>query len=370
MGLSFLHARRLFTGKRVLVFRIGLLGDSLWALPACLAVRKHFSDAHLALLTNRFASEGYASMADLLPQGALFDEVIFYDADLGGTDRRSGLKLLARLRAARFDTLVYLAQRIRTRWHVLRDLAFFRLAGVTHFFGHRGFTPLPPRIPRSPLPFVEHETDHLLSRLALSGIPVPPPGDRRLELYISGEELSVARAWLETRSGTDHVRRLIAVGPGSNWPSKVWPEERYTELVRTLLNQPGIYPVVFGGPELSALGDRLIAAWGCGVNAAGRLSVRQAAAALSHCRLFVGNDTGTMHLAAAVGTPCVGIFAAVGWPGHSYPYGRAHVVLRRSVPCEGCLLRECIEQDMKCLKLISVSEVVAACRAVLGEAGT
>jgi ADP-heptose:LPS heptosyltransferase len=161
--------------------------------------------------------------------------------------------------------------------------------------------------------------------------------------------------------------RLIAVGPGSNWPAKVWPEDRYVELVRVLINELEIYPVVFGGPELGTLGERLISAWGYGVNGAGQLSVRQAAGALSHCQLFVGNDTGTMHLAAAVGTPCIGIFAAGDFPGKSYPYGRAHRVLRRAVPCEGCHLHECIAQDMKCLKLISVNEAVAACRAALTE---
>jgi ADP-heptose:LPS heptosyltransferase len=196
---------------------------------------------------------------------------------------------------------------------------------------------------------------------------VPPPEERRIDLRLSGEELAAARAWLGAPMRAGRLGTLIGVGPGAKMASNVWPEERYTELVRCLINQPGVYPVVFGGPELSALGDRLVAAWGCGVNAAGRLSVRQAAATLSHCRLFVGNDTGTMHLAAAMGAPCVGIYGARNWPGQWYPYGAGHRVLRRSVLCEGCLLHECIEHDMKCLKLISVNEAVAACRAALTE---
>jgi len=363
----FLHPRRLSTGKRVLVYRIGLLGDSLFALPSFWAVRNYFSEAHLALLTDDHGSKGYVSTRDLLPEGLVFDEVITYEASAGGVNPRNALKLLPRLRRSGFDTLVYLAPRLRTRRQVLRDLAFFRLAGITHFYGHRGFAPLPPQIPGTPLPFVEHETDHLLSRLALTGIPVPRAEDRRVDLRISGEELFRVRAWLETRSGAEHMGQLIAVGPGSNWPAKVWPEDRYVELVRALVNEMEVYPVVFGGPEVSALGDRLVAAWGRGLNAAGQLSVRQAAAALTHCQLFVGNDTGTMHLAAAAGTPCVGIFAAGDFPGKSYPYGRVHRVLRRAVPCEGCHLHECIEQDMKCLKLISVNEALTACRTALAE---
>jgi ADP-heptose:LPS heptosyltransferase len=331
------------------------------------AIRKHFSKAHLTLLTDNHASKGYVSMRDLLPEGVIFDEMILYEAESGGTDTWNVLKLLPRLREGGFGALVYLAPRTRTRWQVWRDLAFFRLAGITRFAGHRGFAPFPPRVSGRPLPFLEHEADHLLSRLALSGIPVPPPEERRIDLRLSGEELAAARGWLARQLAADHMGNLVGVVPGAKMPSNVWPEERYIELGRALVNQLGVYPVVFGGPELSALGSRLIGAWGCGVNAAGRLSVRQAAAALSHCELFVGNDTGTMHLAAAVNTPCVGIYGARNWPGRWYPYGGGHRVLRRSVTCEGCHLFECIEHDMKCLKLISVNEAVAACRAALTE---
>ena len=355
--------------KRVLVYRIGQLGDSLVALPALWAIREHFAKAYLTLLTNRYASKGYVSMQDLLPEGLVFDEVISYEASGSGVDPRNLLKILPRLRQARFDTLAYLAPRRRTRWQVWRDLAFFRLGGITRFYAHRGFAPFPPRVPGKPLPFVEHEADHLLSRLALTGIPVPPPEERRIDLCLSAAELAAARGWLAEQLAGDRMARLIGVGPGAKMPSNVWSEDRYVELVRVLVNELGVYPVAFGGPELSPLGNRLVAAWGCGLNAAGRLSLRQAAAALSHCKLFVGNDTGTMHLAAAANTPCVGIYGGRNWPGRWYPYGQAHRVLRRSVPCEGCHLFECIEHEMKCLMLISVNEVVEACRAALTQGG-
>jgi ADP-heptose:LPS heptosyltransferase len=328
-------------------------------------VRNYFSKAHLTLLTDSHGSKGYVSMRDLLPEGVIFDEVISYEAGAAGMSSWNMLKLLPRLREGRFDTLVYLAPRRRTGWQVRRDLAFFRLAGTTRFFAHRGFAPFPPRMPGKPLPFVEHEADHLLSRLALSGIPVPPLEERRIDLRLSGEELAAARGWLQAQIRADQLGTLIGVGPGARIPANVWPEDRYMELVRALINELGVYPVVFGGPELSALGDRLVAAWGCGLNAAGRLSVRQAAAALSHCRLFVGNDTGTTHLATAANTPCVGIYGARNWPGEWYPYGVAHRVLHRSVACEGCRLVECVEYDMACLKQITVSEVFEACRAAL-----
>jgi ADP-heptose:LPS heptosyltransferase len=356
--------------QRILIYRIGQLGDSMVALPAVWAVRDHFSGAHLALLTDGYASGRPPTMIDLLPERLAFDEVIYYQPDPTGGIPWGMLKVLPRLRAARFDALVYLAPRRRPAKQVWRDLAYFRLAGIKQFFAHRGFTDLPPRVPGQPLPFVEHEADHLLSRLEVTGIPVPPLAERRLDLRFSAEELAAARGWLAAQLPAEHVGRVIGVGPGSKMPAKVWPEDRFVELVRALIGEPGIYPVVLGGPELEGLGKRLIAAWGRGINGAGRLGIRQAAAVLSHCRLFVGNDTGTMHLAAGANTPCVAIFAAIEWPGKWYPYGRGHRVLRQSVSCEGCRLVECVEHQMECLKAITVEDAVVACRTALSESAT
>jgi ADP-heptose:LPS heptosyltransferase len=81
---------------------------------------------------------------------------------------------------------------------------------------------------------------------------------------------------------------------------------------------------------------------------------------LERCALYVGNDTGTMHLAASVGTPCVAIFSARDNPGKWEPTGPGHIVLRHEVPCAGCMLETCVDNDLECLKAISVDEVLAA----------
>ena len=353
--------------QRILVYRIGQLGDTIIALPAMWAIRKHFPAAYLALLSDRHPGTGYVLAPSVLPKEGLFDEYISYEARIGGSDPRKLLMVLPRLRQGRFDTLVYLAPRLRTRWQVWRDLTFFRLAGITRFIGQRGFEPLPRRASGSPLPHQEHEADHLLKRLACSGILVTPPGHGCMDLGLTEAEVAKAQEWLRTHVGAEPQGPLIGLGPGSKMPSKVWPEDRYVVLGHYLIDELGAFPIVFGGPEDRELGNRLIAEWNLGANAAGELNVRQGAATLSFCRLYVGNDTGTMHLAAAVGTQCIAVFAAQDWPGRWYPYGTQHIILRRSVPCEGCRLTECIEHDMACLKQIHVTEVVAACRTGLIE---
>ena len=132
-----------------------------------------------------------------------------------------------------------------------------------------------------------------------------------------------------------------------------------------LIAEHDVWPVTFGGPHDQATGDRLIRAWGRGYNAAGALSVRAAAAALARCALFLGNDTGPMHLAAAVGRPCVAVFSSRDWPGAWFPYGGGHRVFRTDIDCDGCMLLDCVERRMECIRAVPVEVVLQACRETL-----
>jgi len=162
-------------------------------------------------------------------------------------------------------------------------------------------------------------------------------------------------------------RPWIGVGPGGKMPAKRWPVERFDDVIGALIRERDVWPVVFGGPADRALGTALVNVWGRGYVAAGSLDVRAAAEALSRCLLYVGNDTGTMHLAAAVGTRCVAVFSGRDFPGKWEPYGPGHRVLRAPVECEGCMLKECQEKGNLCLTSIGVEDVLEACRQTLLE---
>jgi ADP-heptose:LPS heptosyltransferase len=122
-----------------------------------------------------------------------------------------------------------------------------------------------------------------------------------------------------------------------------------------------VWPLVFGGREDTELAARLTARWGCGAVAAGHLTVREAAAVLEHCALYLGNDTGTMHLAAAMKVTCVAIFSARDYRGLWEPYGQGHVVLRRKVPCSLCHSTICPVPGHPCLSGIGSDEVLRKC---------
>ena len=351
--------------QRILVYRIGQIGDTVVALPAMWAIRRHFPDAFLALMNEQNLSKGCLQSLVVLPGKGLFDQYISYTACKEGASFWNLVKIIPEIRRGQYDTLVYLAPRARSNWQVWRDLIFFRAGGIRKFIGWRGTKSLKKLMAKKPLPCLDREADHLLSRLDRSGIPVPPPGQGCMDLLLSEAEIQEAMNWLRCKKILNKQQMLIGMGVGSKMPAKVWPKDRYAALGRHIIEELGGVPIIFGGPEDREQGDSLIREWQTGANAAGELTVRQAAAALSFCRLYVGNDTGTMHLAAAVGTQCVAMFSARYFPGCWYPYGSNHIVLRAKVPCEGCLAEKCQEFDTVCLKSISVEDVAGACRQAL-----
>lgn len=349
-------------GKRILVYRTGSLGDTVIALPSFHAIRNNFPGAFITLLNNAHEDKKRVMAESVLPSKDLFDGWLTYPTG-ENVSIKDRLKLLFEIRKLKFDTLVYLAPRLRTAKQVKRDLLFFRLAGIREFLGHEALpSPLPEKDNEKHLPLIEHEADHLLYRLGLSGIDVPPAGKGSIDLQLTRDEIERAETWLESHCGEAfREKRLVGIGAGSKWQSKIWPEENYRALGERLIKELNLFPVIFGGAEDKPLAERLIASWKEGAIAAGELNVRQSAAALSFCRLFVGNDTGTMHLAAAVGTKTVIAFAAQDYPGRWYPYGAGHTVLREAVQCEGCMLRVC-DKDNLCLTSISVERVFEACK--------
>lgn len=354
--------------RSILIFRVGQLGDTVVALPALWAIRQHFPTAHLTYLSDRHPGKSYVVGADLLNGAGLVDDFEFYPVASESSSRLQRrwrmLQLLVRLRRRRFDTVVYLLPSLRQPHQVERDRRFFALAGVHHFIGMDGFAEMPVKVPGQPLAEVSHEADQLLRRLAASGIPVPPAGHGCMHLNLGGSEARSVAAWRETLPG-DGGRPWIGIGPGTKMPAKQWSSERFGLVVAELIERFDVWPVIFGGTEDRETGDRLIADWRRGYNAAGQLGLRPAAAALQQCRLYLGNDTGTMHLAAAVGVSCVAVFSARDWPGKWNPYGARHQVLRAQVECEGCALTHCVERGNRCLSEISVGATVSACAEVL-----
>ncbi|MCE9584817.1 MAG: glycosyltransferase family 9 protein [Planctomycetes bacterium] len=352
--------------SRILVFRPGQLGDTVVALPALHVIRQNWPAARIALLHDVHDGAGYPSAESVLKDSGLVDEFIPY-RPAGSLPGRltKAMGLLLKIRPKRFDTFVYLAPAIRSPRQRKRDVRMAHLWGIESVIGDVDFPAPGTGIPRgSNCPF---EADVLLQRLSYSGLAVPAPNSGCMDLGLGAGEIEGAKRWARAL-GIAPGRRLVAVAPGSKMPAKRWPVERFVSTVAGLIAACDVWPVVFGGPEDAEAGTAMVKQWGRGSICAGTMSVRQSAAARAHCRLFLGNDAGTMHLAAAVGVPCVAIFSARDTRGTWYPYGpQGHVVFREEIECEGCMLTVCKERDNECLKRVDVPRVEAACRAILSK---
>ncbi len=354
---------------KVLVFRIGSLGDTLVALPCLKVVRDHFA-AHCEItLLRDLSAQKDVIPEDLLQGHSCVDGFMDYPVGRRGFGSIIAMLRLAReLRRGRFDVLVYLAPSQRSRRARVRDRAFFRACGIGRLLGFEFADQdvLYPRTDDGRPGEVKREAEFLLDRLAADGIVKTPMNEIRVELELTSEETRRAAEWL--RSKRQHPRRaVVAVAPGVNQSANQWPFDRFIHLGRALVEDRSCELLIVGGDKDRALGKRLTAEWGSGINAAGCFGPRMSAALLAHCRLFIGLDSGPMHLAAAVGLPCISLFSDRDNPGRWHPLGEGHRVIRKKVSCGGCRLNVCDQPEHPCMSRITLEEVLNAVRSRLDE---
>lgn len=348
---------------RIWICCTGGLGDTLVSLPAIHELQQRYPDAEWTLLTHGPGPDGGVSAWDVLKHTALFTEVI----RLQPARPRQVWSILRRLWVAPPDKLYYLSP-ASTLKQKARDWVLLKLLG---------------RVPRviglevSPEDYLKYDergrlrrmekvSERLLSLVRedngpVQGRPVP-------EMFAPPPAASARAGQLLHQAGVPLGSTLVALGIGSKMPAKRWPLERFQEVGTALLAaDPRLHLLVLGGSEDAAAGERLCAVWGPrSANLAGSTDVIESAAVLQRCALYVGNDTGTMHLAAAMGVSTVGIFTSRDKPGRWEPIGDRNIVLRKELSCSGCMLEVCEKRDMECLRLITVAEVLDASRLQLG----
>jgi len=163
--------------------------------------------------------------------------------------------------------------------------------------------------------------------------------------------------------------RLAGVHPGAAWATKRWLPERFAELCRRLKSE-GLTPVLIGGPGDAALGAEIAAASGA-ADLVGKTDLEELKSLMGRLSLFVTNDSGPMHLAAAAGVPVVAIFGATTRELGFFPYGAGHRVVEADLACRPCGLhgaKACPEGHFLCMRLLSVDQVQQACREALAAA--
>lgn len=211
---------------------------------------------------------------------------------------------------------------------------------------------------------LRHEVLRNLDLLKYLGL--VPKEDSRLEVWTSDEDEAAVQRLLDASEQKPH-EAWIALALGTTDPKKAWPLTRYIQIGKWLVERGNIRLVLVGGEKESELGDRFVREVPSTVNLIGKLSLRQCAVLLKRCRLYVGNDTGPMHLAAAAGTPVVAIWCHpvsgdlkhYNSPARFGPWGVPHRMLQPSKSKGGCK-EGCTASEPHCILGVHVRAVQEA----------
>jgi ADP-heptose:LPS heptosyltransferase len=350
--------------KRVLIYRLGSLGDTLIALPALNLVARAFPDAERRLLTNFPVNAKAPPAAAILENTDLVHGYFRYAART--RNPRELLRLWWQLLCWRPQVLVYMGP-ARGVESARRDVSFFRLCGISRLVGVPVNEDMQKNRWDESQQALEPEGARLVRNLAeLGSVDLEAPAS--WDLKLTDREHARAKDWLSPTAG----HPILAVSVGTKVQSKDWGRDNWRALLSRLA---ALYPdhalVLGGASEESEASEFAAGGWRLHsrspvVNVSGRLTPRESAAVFAQATVFVGHDSGPMHLAAAVQTPCVAIFAARNKPRVWFPYGKQHRVLYHQTECWGCGLETCIIERKRCLTSITVDEVVAEVRAILG----
>jgi len=331
---------------RILIVRLSAIGDCLHTLPVLCALRERRPQAFLGWLV-----EGRSG--DLLREHPALDELIIVPRGWLKSPRIIW-QLRRRLRMLRFDVAIDVQG-------LTKSAIAARLSGAPRRIGMTGVDgrELSPWLNNEHVePRATHIVDRNLELLGPLGVTAPqvkfglprPAADESRATGI------IAEAGLEAG--------FAVINPGAGWPSKLWPPERFAAVARYLGHDRGLASlVVWAGPQEKAMAETIVAAGEGYARMAPATTLTDLSAVVRRARLFVGSDTGPLHLAAAVGTPCVALFGPMPAERNG-PYGAGHAVLQKV--SLGGSSRSRRTAGPESMLAISVEDVARACDSILG----
>ena len=320
----------------ILIRSSNWLGDACMAVPAVRAIRRGRPDARVTLL----APEKLAGFWRAVPE---VDVVLPIPKDAGIL----GAAKVIKLSGIQYDAAVLLPNSLRSALEVW----LARIPRIVGYQGHHRKWLLDQIIPKKKrIGPTEHHVRHYLRIAWRLGADVEDP---TLMDPLPGAAVMVP----------GKVRIGICAG-AEYGPAKRWPLDRFAQAIRQITAELDAEIVLLGAPGEKAMGEELSGLLdGKCENLVGATSLEGLMKELRRCRLLLTNDTGTMHLAALLGTPVVALFGSTepAWTG---PLGAGHTVIRQHVECSPCFLRDC-PLDFRCMKAITPEQVSETVRRVL-----
>lgn len=317
------------------------LGDVVMATPVLAALREKWPKAFIVAMIAE-------KLAPLLEKDPRINEIFAFTKPSGFLRRLEARQIISRLREGHYDLGVLLTNSFSSAWWLYRGHVEQRLG-----YGR-------PLILNKSRPFPKNYKKQHLIHSYLQLIEGPHFKSRMPELFLSRDEKEAAKERMRGLGG----KIVIGVNPAAAFgPAKCWPADRFRSLAQKLLLDERLVMVFFGDraavpliEEMTAgLQDRVI-------NLAGRTTLRELMALIGATDLFLTNDSGPMHIAAALGVPLLALFGSTSTV-MTGPYKQGRV-LQKETPCAPCFLRSC-PLDFRCMKAIEVEEVMKTIQEML-----
>jgi lipopolysaccharide heptosyltransferase II len=327
--------------KRILVVSFDRIGDTVLAIPLFKAIKKGFHDAEITFLHQPITKE-------IVKQIPYIDKSIPYT-------RKEGLNILdipqiRRLREEDFDLAIDLTCDYRIWSALLIYLSGARFK-IGYDIGGRGFGF---NYKVRPKKEKRHQVDILLDIIRPLNIDI---SDRIPELHLLDQDKERITEILR-REGVLNNDLLIAIAPGGYYPSQCWPPERFGETADIIRGRYNAKVVIVGDKDMATIYKEIVSAMKTNpINMVNRLSLGELSALFKRCKIVLCNNSGPLHIAAAVNTPTVSIMGPT-VPWEWWPLGDNHIVIRKDIDCSPCNKGLC--KDHGCMKEITVNEVLDA----------
>ncbi len=334
--------------RNVLIIKLRYIGDVLLATPTVRAIKAARPDVRVTMMLNRGTEDVLSGNPDI-------DEIVVLDKG----SLVAQWRLIAGLRRRRFDTVIDLTDGDRSAFLSWISGAPVRIGfNDEHRWRGRYYTQVV-----QPVPGVRHRIDRDLEALKPISIQA---GSKEPQLWLTPEEANSADQLLD-QLGVQRSQPIVVLQPGARYWFKAWPPDRFAELADRLMSQYGCQVLLGGSDQDIDLAQQIRqVAKSKPIIMAGRTTIKQFAVIAKKSALFVGSDSGAMHIAAAVGTPMVALFGPSN-PDEWGPRGGAVEVIYKGLDCRICFHPTCLRGEQNCMRQISVEEVFAAVSRLIGE---
>ncbi|MDD5435412.1 MAG: lipopolysaccharide heptosyltransferase II, partial [Nitrospira sp.] len=328
--------------NRILIVKPSSLGDIIHSLPVLWALRRSQPDAFIGWVVKDV-------WKDILTENPLLDEIILLKKGMQGF-----LSAVNEIRRGRYDTIIDLQ-------------GLFRSGILSYLSGGRRRVGFENARESAPLFYnkkisLDNKHIHAVDRylMTINSTHALP----RFPLYINMEDSEWARDFL-IKNDLKNVSPLIAINPSARWLKKRWPANLYAALIKRLIQELKAGIIILGSKEDIPVAEEITSTADSKVAiAAGNTSLKTLTALLERVDILITNDSGPMHIAAALGRPVVALFGPTD-PVLTGPYGNNHTVIRKDMECSPCFRKACKHGRPLCMESITVDEVIKAVKDML-----